>query len=271
MRSIFQELGWLGLKDFVLENIRAVLQAVSHKIFQFNQNLVLCRQKLTHFADFFKAGTSASQPSGGCPDIPGFQIILPPGCATLNEAAEMIVQNLPADFSLHFDLKFQAEILNAHGGLWEVVFKNSNIAEVLKEELESRARCAVGEVVKGVDSAEMFMQSQPDRNQVRLVLKNQQHAMLPTFPISGNGSHCVVVVPQTEAGATIREMLEKSLTPPPAMALESEGDVIVCIEKAHLPVYQIAASVIGNDPAYLDIAKQVLTRVDVNWRALPVG
>jgi hypothetical protein len=170
-------------------------------------------------------------------DIPGFLQVLPPSCGSITEAAAAIVQKLTPNSCLHLNLKFQAEFLDPLGRLWQVVTRNSNLAEVLQDELEMRARCALLEIIKETDSAELFIGTTADREQAVLLLRKQQQASLSAYPISENGSHCLLAIPKTELGEIVREMLEHCLAKPPALVLGSDGNVVVCCEQAHLPIH----------------------------------
>ncbi len=263
---LFLELCRLRLKELVLEHTRAVFKDISSRISKFNQELSLYRERLEHFAATLAAPRATEETAA----IPGRTELFPEEAANLHDAADALFRQLPEDFGLTFDRTFQAEVLAPCGGLWMVLSKHFNPAEVLREELDDRCRAAVLAQIQDLNAAELFLDAF-GREQAGQTLKTHLEQAVPPLAASGGIRHYVVAVPSGPAGDTLKELVGQVAPELPATVLRGDGDILLCCETAGLPLPRIAGALIGQEAGYREIARQVLTRTDVRWTPLPVG
>jgi hypothetical protein len=268
--SLFLEVCSLRLKEVILEHTLGVFQYVSSAIGKFNQELALCRERLEHFA----ATMDATAPLPGTPEggalIPGRTELFPQKAPNLREAVDALFQDLPEDFGLTFDQTFQAEVLAPRGGLWTVVSKHFNPAEVLRDELDNRCRAAGLDLIQNLNAAELLLDAF-GRDQAGPVLKAHLEQAIPPLAVSEGIHHYVVAVPPGPAGDTLKQLVEQVAPELPATILGGEENILLCCEAAGLSMARIADVLIGPEAGYREIARQVLTRTDVRWTPLPVG
>ncbi len=266
--ALFLEWCWLRLKELVLNHTLIVFKGVSARISEFNRELSLCRERLEHFAaTLTPALPDATEPPAA---IPGRTELFPEKAQNLREAADVLFRDLPGDFGLEFDRTFQAEVLAPRGGLWAVVSKHFNPAEVLREELDGRCRAAVLDLIHDLNAAELFLGG-VGREQAGSALRTHLEMAVPPLAVSEGVRHYVVAVPAGPAGDALKELVGRAMAETPATVLRGEGDILVCCEAAGLPISRMAGALIGQEAGYREIARQVLTRTDVRWTPLPVG
>jgi hypothetical protein len=80
--------------------------------------------------------------------------------------------------------------------------------------------------------------------------------------------HLVMALPDSPDSAVLRDIATRRLTDLPVTFLDSEDDVILSFEAANLPLRSIAEALTANDPSSAEMAKKVMTRVDVSWTFL---
>jgi serine/threonine protein kinase len=265
---LFLEWCWLRLKELVLDHTLIVFKGVSSRISQFNQELLLCRERLEYFAATL-APAAVSGAADQAAEVPGRTELFPEGAQSLREAADALFQDFPGGLGLTFDRTFQAEVLAPRGGLWAVVSKHFNPAEVLREELDSRCGAAVLELIHDLNAADLFLES-VGREEAGPALRTHLEQAVPPLAASEGVRHYVVAVPAGRAGDTLKELVGQVMAETPATVLRAEGDILVCCEAAGLAISQIAGALIGPEASYREIARQVLTRTDVRWTPLPV-
>jgi hypothetical protein len=87
----------------------------------------------------------------------------------------------------------------------------------------------------------------------------------PRLTVPAESRELVLAVPGSPAGSAVRDVVMQGLGNVTARVLESEGDVVLCLESAPQPLALFATAIIGDNPAYADAAFKVMTRTDVNW------
>jgi hypothetical protein len=149
-----------------------------------------------------------------------------------------------------------------------VVSASTDLARALKDELQSRARSAFLEVIKDIDAAQLFLESTTERGQAHRSLVAQYRAATPRLAVKEGWQHVFLALPAGKDGASLAYMFSQTFPEVQATLLDSEGDVILCQEFAHVPLRQVAASLIEDEAVYADHIKRVLTRMDITWSPL---
>jgi hypothetical protein len=266
------EYGWLCLRELFLENILEIVGFISGQIGEFLQGLALCQRRLGLFAETFRPALPASPVANDRPvSIPGRTELLPGQSNNLAEAVEAILKHLEPDFTLHFDEDFQREVLSPHGGLWGLVSGDSAVTKELKDELQRRARSAILKTLEDNDAATLFLESQRGPGRATQALSSPVAAAVPRLLVPEGWHHLVLALPKSQAGALLGDMVTEAFPDVSTTRLESEGDVILCQEAAHLPIHQVAIALLGEEGVYPDNARRVMTRLDVTWSSLAPG
>jgi len=158
----------------------------------------------------------------------------------------------------------EAEVLKEYGGLWGLLWGTGEVAQRVKEELRQRALAAILAATKDFDASKLLLESRgADRAQQELV--EHTAAVAPNLDVPEGWQHRVVALPDSQAGATVRDMLGSALADVPSTVIHSDGDIMICHEVANLSVSQMARLLIGEESAYAEAAPKVMTRVDVAW------
>jgi hypothetical protein len=285
---------WTRLGEIVLEATEAALGAAVQCVYPFTQDLVLCRQRLAQFASLFPVQAKPSKIIGPQATlIPNLVELLPGRANNLPAAAAMVVNNLPPELLRDFDENFQAEVLNQQGGLWsmvsgamapeikatrrgpsslafwDLVSRNSDLAENLKEKLLARVRPLILTALKDIDVANLFLQSHEDPEQAEhAVLAHVQDAQ-PRVRVPAGWQHLVLALPKKPAAVALSDMVKKRYSEVPTTVLESEDDIVFYFESAQIPIQELAHSLIADAPERADMAHKVMTRIDVPWHFFP--
>jgi eukaryotic-like serine/threonine-protein kinase len=287
---------WTRLGEIVLESTEVALGAAMQCVYPFTQDLVLCRQRLAQFAALFPVQAKPSKSSGNQASlIPNLVELLPGRSNNLPAAAAMVVNNLPPDLLRDFDENFQAEVLNQQGGLWsmvsgaaaaeikatrrgpsslafwDMVSRNSDLAENLKEKLLARVRPLILTALKDIDVANLFLQSHEDPEQAEHALLAHVHDALPRVRVPSGWQHLVLALPKRPAAVRLSDMVKQRYSEVPTTVLESDDDIVFYFESAQIPLQQLADSLIADAPERAEMAQKVMTRVDVSWSFFPAG
>ena len=182
-----------------------------------------------------------------------------------------ILGHLEPQLSEPFEKAFQAEVLNPHGGLWGIASASADVMQRVKKELQHRALATLIEATRDLDAAKLFLEQLPEREQTLQQLLAYVASVLPHPEVPKGWQHLVVALPDSAAGAALRELLVPALAELPNTVVDSEGDIVLCHEAADLPLEQMAAILVGDEVPYADAAHHVLTRTDIPWVPLSLS
>jgi hypothetical protein len=271
-RQKLVEYAAIRLREIVLENTLTVLRSVAGKASEFGPELLDAHQRLRHFRETLGEPTSSIEaPPEPPPWLPGTTELLPFGACDLQEAARRLFSHIEAELAPRFDEMFQAQVLNAQGGLWGFVASKGEAVQRVKDQLQRRALSAILEATRAIDAAKLFLDSHREPDQGKQELLDSAASVAPNLDVAEGWQHRVLALPDSPAGATVRSMMSPALVDVPSTVLDSEGDIVICHEIANLPIPQMAAILVGDDGAYADAAPQVMTRVDVAWSCLALA
>jgi hypothetical protein len=278
----------LRLEELIQEAVLEVLQGVQSRLTAWGLELVQARRKLGEFLPAFPL-PNLPVSSLPLPSASAEEELFPYGASSRSAALNALLDRLPADLVGQLDRRFQAEVLDAGGGLWamltgqvdvsrlsqsrspaSVAFWNmisheSDAGQELRDELMTRARVLVGEVLKGVDLIHLLRERYPESQQLQQALQKQAQAARLLDPPVGLWQHIVLVVPDHPAAEDLRENALEALRSVPVTALEAGEALLVGWESAALTAEQLLARLGGDDPEVAELADKVLTRRDVPW------
>lgn len=257
----------LRLEEVVREAALVVLGQAQKDLSQFAENLMFCRRELARLGALLQRAPAEGVPDQSAPLL-GTQELVPGPTCDLPAAAATLLEGLSAEHSQGFDEQFQAEVLDPAGGLWALVTRSAELIPVLREELWARARSAMLIALADVDAAGLFLNAHPVEQQAGQALRSQVRAARPVLAEAAEQQQLVLAVPDSPAGAEVRQLLAESFPDEPLSVVDSDGDVVVCYEAARLSLSRVAAALFGNPAAHAELARRVLTRLDVPWESL---
>src|SRR5262249_1181889 len=129
-------------------------------------------------------------------------------------------------------------------GLWGFVSQGIDPTQGIADELLNRTRAAMRVALKDIEAAQLFQEIYQEPEQARQVLQAHLQAATPKLASSEGWRHLVAALPASPAGAALKDLIHQIQPDVPATLLDSEGDVMLCCEAAHLPLQQLAAGVI---------------------------
>jgi len=95
-------------------------------------------------------------------------------------------------------------------------------------------------------------------------------AAKPNYLDESAASRLLLILPEGIGDECLGASLEQS-NPPATIVRVTGGDLIVCQEVEQLHVRQVAAQLVDNRRDYIELAKRLHARVDVNWDDMSTG
>jgi hypothetical protein len=258
----------LRYKELIVEGTLEVLRGVSSQLEKFSQEAMLAREKLDHFSEqIHSPDASAVTPIDARRDRVSARL-LPWRSKTLVEAATAAFKRYEPEMTLPFEDRFKADVLSKHGGLWALVSRTANLAEVLQADLQSRARAAMLEALAPIDAAQLFLEAHANRTDAREVIASYIDQAAPPLVSDSGWQHLVIAAPVGPAGNQLVELIANQVKGKLYTVQPSDGDVVLCLEGASYPLARIAQWLAAGDPAVVELAAKVSSRVDVHWTAM---
>jgi hypothetical protein len=250
------------------EAVLSVLEGLATRLTERVRDLALARERLLHCAAFFRASAAAAGDGPGAVDRTE---LLPEQAPDRERAAEALLRRHGAELLRVLDVRLQADVLGPNGGLWGLAVTRHDLAAVLERQLRGPAREAVREVLNDLDVAKLFVRSHGDGPRAAQALAECAEAAKPRLMTSGCRGRLFAALPDGPAGAVLRERLAEALADAPALVPGSAEDILLVREVAGLDAGDVARAPIGIGPGHAELARQVLTRVDVAWSPFAAG
>jgi serine/threonine protein kinase len=261
---------WLRLQESILENILQVFEAVTGRLVGFMQELRSGRVALRQFGATL-VPMALPQPVTSEISLPNSTVLLPDKCNGLEEAARSVFKRFGSKLCQPFEQAFEVEILQPLGGLWALASGSGELVQRVKDELQRRALVTLLDATRDIDAAKLFLESRHDPNEALRDLLAYIVSISPNLEVAKSSQHLVLALPDSPAGAILRPLLDSALADVAHTILNSERDMVLCHEVAHLPFGQLAQILIGEEVRLADTACHVLTRNDIPWSHLPLG
>jgi serine/threonine protein kinase len=263
---------WVRLTALAWERTLDVLGAVSRHLADFRENLVLCQQQLRHISEHFVRMQQVLTPEQSQESpAPGIVELLPGQAANLPLAAAGLMERLPREAIEDFERHFQAEVLGPRGGLMALATDHGTLIEHIKRSLEARTVSAAHEQVARVDAAQLFLEQCGSPEVVKEKLGDLLKHASSALDVSQAWRHVLLAVPDSLPGDLLRDLVV-GLHPECAItSVESDGDVIICLEAANLHCGHTANSLLGDRTPPREILDRLQTRTDVDWTPIEVG
>ena len=230
---------------------------------EFLREINYCRSALADMHAALKADTP--MPTAG----PG-KLILPEGCKTLDEAADVFLANLQPDDLMSFDQAIQKEAARKFRGLVTVCLKAVKLGPAFRDLLLVKANEFLDTKLPHTDPASVFLLDRPDdvaRNQIREAYDEAQ----PTLVLKGvpkRDELVTLAVPPGKAGEQFREIAREELPGIDLMVAPLPDDISFYREHPDVPLAEV--------PQLSDYAREAYAqmvaadhpphaRIDVSW------
>ena len=261
------------LREIELSCAHEVLQSVYRQTAKLCQDLGAIREQLNRFRDAYACEPEAIREQFGEPQegIGGLTEVLPARTTTLLDAAQAVVGDIDPRALTKLDKGIQLEVLISLGGLWSLGTGAPEALLTLKRELQNRAQVAVLGAMTNVDSASLLLAHYGNEQLTKEALVRSVQSAAPRFQVAGSWRHLLLATPAGAVGTSLRNMLINELTSEALTPVESDGDLVFCYEAARLSARLVAAAIIDHDPAYLQVARKIMTRTDIPWTELKIG
>ena len=135
----------------------------------------------------------------------------------------------------------------------------------LKLEVRKSSRHAILQIVKNFN-VDLVSRDVSDLG-AKVVQELVQQAR-PCFDEGGGAQRLLVITPDSLGDGRLVEEIQRATGQEPTSVPDQDGDVVVCYDREQVALEQIAARLIGPRRDYIEIARRLHTRTDVEWAPL---
>src|SRR5438552_12981368 len=189
------------------------------------------------------------------PDAPG--LLLPDGCATLDDAATQLIDALSREERRAYDRDAQAAIQARLGGLVTLCLTAADAAAQLGPVMVERARAFVASRMDAGGAVATFLARFADAASAGRELAAAFEAAEPAFGTFGTPELAALAVPAGPQAEAFRALAERSLVPLELIPSSSPADVALVRERPAVPLTALPAMGLDALEAY-----RLLTRAD---------
>jgi len=175
---------------------------------EYLREVSMCRAGLDGFHAALDAGAAAAGSAG-----PG-KLILPDGCATLDDAADRFLAGLNPDDVLDFDTRFQKELARKFRGLAGICLKPAEKGPVFRDLLTTRAREFLDGRLDAADPATVFFRNRTGGQADHPLIGEAFDGASPDLPGSGGvrpEEVTVLAAPPGADGDRFRKVVAEAL------------------------------------------------------------
>ena len=240
------------------ELVRPIIASVK----RFKEDLTVCRDKLLRLLATFRAEAAAGRLSV---ESEHSLVLLPEGKESMAAAATDLFVQVQAKLIDRLDQLLQDRVIGPLGGLWHAVMANAELASVFGTRLLTLSReLALADMIE-MDAAKLFLKAFPREDEAAGKLGACLEAALPPLLEAGGSEHLVAAVPAGEAGRIVAQMAGQTFVNVPTTIMPMESDVVLCWEVSQVSLRDAAAWLLAENHDAMDMARNVLTRSDVEW------
>jgi hypothetical protein len=219
------------------ENVMArsavrVFRGIRDTLIELQKEVAGCRQRVDRCRPVLKA--EADIPVGPS----NFRNLLPPGCATVEEAAQHFLRSLTDDDLHELDVRVQAGLERTFGGLYQACLNTAEVTEGLLRIFREETRAYLDARLGEVDLAAMVARHFGSKAFTAEGFVKAYEAALPNLVPDGPWSRSGVAVfasPSGAGGDPIRELAVRVL-PAATVFAESRDEVVLYREYPAVPL-----------------------------------
>jgi serine/threonine protein kinase len=250
------------LKQISFAAAAEVVRPIIATVRRFKEDLTVCRDKLLRLMARLGAETrQAPLLMKGAHSV----LLLPDGKTSVATAARDLFVQIQAKLIDRLDSILEDHVVGPLGGLWHVAMANSELWQVFGSRLLELSRELALADMMDMDAAKLFLKAFPQAEEAIRKIAAWLEAALPPLLEAGGSEHLVAAVPPGEAGRILGQMAAQAFTNVPTTTMPMESDVVLCWEVSQLSLRDAAAWLLGENQDAMDMAKNVLTRSDVQW------
>ncbi len=204
---------------------------------EFVRDVSYCRARLLKMQDAFGAAESGRVDAAGIGTL-----VLPPGCKTLEDAANRLLGALPPDEILAFDTHVQGEIRRKFRGLASVCLKEARTDEFTAF-LGLECRAFIDERLERTDSATMLLRYRGQGGEFAELLRKAFEGAAPKLALAGGHAPleaAILATPDGPSAAILREAASAACAGDPFIAAPLADDIVVWREWPRVPLSALA-------------------------------
>jgi eukaryotic-like serine/threonine-protein kinase len=171
--------------------------------------------------------------------------LLPPGCTSIEAAADALKRQITADDFQALDRQLQAQIELEFHGLFSMCMTSVNMLSNLQSLVEEQARAFLSARLGEGDLVEMFLGKFGDPDRAARALRLAYDEAAPTLikPSSEDwGEVCLLALPPGEAGEPFHHVSRKALTKREIDLAPSANEILLQREYTRLPLTAVPQS-----------------------------
>lgn len=166
---------------------------------------------------------------------------------------------------MQLDEKFDAEVLDAEGGLLEVCQREGQVAQLIAARLETAAQVLVQKAAREIDVAQLFLDSCGSEEKALEEIKDCVQLAKSTSIKCGGTRRMIAAIPSSASSEKLSTLITGSIEPSPTVIEATEHDIVIGCEQASLPLVAVAARLVEDRPDLIALAQRIHTRIDVQW------
>ncbi len=265
--SLFTDYPRKRLKLHIAENCLSLYRKLLGNAPEYLREINFCRGSLAELHSALTPPASAS--SGGSPV--GGKLILPPGCKTLDEAADLFLAGLAPEALLTFEQGLQKEIVRKLKGVGSVCLHPNEKGAIFREILLRQSREFLDKHLDHADPAMIFFRYRTEDGSAEPLLAEAYEGATPEL-MSQVGSHYeinVLGVPSGPAGDELRELAGNALPGIDLTPALLPDDICFYREYPQIPLASIPQLGEHGREAYQHMTTgdhPAHARVDIQWQ-----
>jgi serine/threonine protein kinase len=208
-------------QSLILQSVGALYLRLRGYLSDQMREIGYCRHRLSELADLIKASRASSLSLCEASN----QVLLPPGCATVEDAVRQLQTGISPEDLLAFDQQAQALVRKEFRALVHVCMATSTVIRTLAPLLVDEAEKFLQPRVDSASVAELLLQRYLDDDDAEARLESDlQEAVDEAAPelltASPDKEMCIIAIPAGEAGEHLRATAKKLF--PRAILVTSE-------------------------------------------------
>jgi hypothetical protein len=219
-------------QSLVLRQVCRVFMTVRGQLGDQLRELRLCRQRLEELAARMRQ-LPVETPAG--PEA----YLLPPGCTSMEQAAEALKRHLTDDDLRVLDQQLQGHIEQEFHGLFHVCMTSVNMLGGLQVMVEEQTRSFLASRLGDGDLVEMFLAKFGDADKSARALRVAYDDAAPAIVKPSHaerGEVCLLALPPGESGEPFHHVARKALTGRDVTLAASVDEILVHREFTRLPL-----------------------------------
>jgi len=223
----------LRLQGLVLRQVAAVYAALRVQLTHALDEIGLCRQHLLARARVLRTEDEHDRVTGA---ISGY--LLPPGCASIDEAADQLVAGITVDERRELDHRVQEHLEAEFGGLATACLTQDGPVKLSARVREAAAAVLVPRAGEENAGAAFLAHYTGPTNAARAIA-DAHTAAAPPFAAAGLPELSAIALPPGSTAATLRDLATRALTGITSLFTTSPDDLLVYRECPRLPLAQL--------------------------------